>query len=171
MSLQYAATVCAHLIAYAEPSLSDLADEHLARCPAAGAKTAGWLVGHLCVTGDYIRRKCGRLPYTAKDWGPRFAPGTQPSLSTADYPAMSELREAVQKIYQDLAAVGPSIPNEMLASPNPLALTRDEFPTFGDFACYIMTGHLGYHLGQLAGWRSAVGLAVRTGVVQAGGAP
>jgi hypothetical protein len=163
MSMQSVATVCSYLIEYAEPSIADLTDEHLALSRAPGAKTAGWILGHLCVTGDYIRRKCGRPPMTPKEWGPRFAPGSQPAADRAEYPPMSELRSAVSKIYHDLAAAAPSMSEELLAAPNPLPYTRDAFASFGDFACYIMTGHLGYHLGQLVEWRSAVGLALRPG--------
>jgi hypothetical protein len=36
-----------------------------------------------------------------------------------------------------------------------------KFPTFGHFATYIMTGHLGYHLGQLSAWRAAAGMRIR----------
>jgi hypothetical protein len=64
------ATACQYLVTYAEPSLSDLGDEHLALSPTADGKTAGWILGHLCVTGDYIRRKYGRPPLTPKPWGP-----------------------------------------------------------------------------------------------------
>lgn len=169
--MQSIANVCTHLIAYGEPALADLTDEHLAMCPTPGAKTAGWIVGHLAITGDYIRRKCGRPPLTPKDWGPRFAPESQPSADRAAYPPMSELRNAVMKVYADLAAAWPAIPEEILAAPNPLPYTRDMFATFGDFACYIMTGHLGYHLGQLVEWRSAVGLTFRPGTPMANRSP
>jgi hypothetical protein len=80
---------------------------------------------------------------------------------------MGELRRAVDEIYRDLASLAPSLTDEQLGMPNTLELTRRRFPTFGDFACYIMTGHLGYHLGQLAGWRGAAGLPLRPGATSA----
>mgnify|MGYP003577988096 CR=1 FL=1 len=43
---------CRHLLAQAEPILAGLEDAHLALEPRPGVKTAGWLVGHLAVTGD-----------------------------------------------------------------------------------------------------------------------
>ena len=162
-----AATVCAYLAGYAAPSLSDLTDAHLALVPAPNAKSAGWLLGHLCVTGDYIRRKCGRPPLTPKDWGPKFAPGSTPSADAADYPRMTELRTAFDAIYRDLPIIAPTLTKEVLEAANSLEFTRGRFPTFGAFACYIMTGHLGYHLGQLSGWRSAAGLPLRPGAAGA----
>ena len=164
MTMKTIANVCTHLIAYGEPSIADLTDEHLALCPAPGAKTAGWILGHLAVSGDYVRRKCGCTPMTPKEWGPRYAPGTQPAIDRAQYPSMNELRDAVRNIYKDLAVIGPSIPNEVLAAPTSLSYVRDAFPVFGDFVCHIMTGHLGYHLGQLVEWRSAVGLRIPSGM-------
>jgi hypothetical protein len=44
---------------------------------------------------------------------------------------------------------------ETLGAQNPFEPGRASFPTSGDFAAYLMTGHLGYPLGQLYGWRAA----------------
>jgi hypothetical protein len=147
------ASICTHLLSYADTLFVDLTDEHLALTSDRGIKTAGWLIGHLCVTGDYTRRKLGRPPLTAKDWGPKFGPGTQPSRSRQDYPEMHALRAACSEIYRDLAAVAPTLPQDLLASPNPFEPSRFRFATLGDFTTWIMTGHMGYHLGQLSEWR------------------
>jgi len=162
------ATVCRYLVTYAEPSLSDLTDEHLALSPTGEGKTAGWILGHLCVTGDYVRRKCDRPPLTPKSWGPRFAPESRPSTDRRDYPSMHELTSAFAAVYRDLAAIAPDVSAELLAAPNPLEYTRNRFPTFGEFLVYIMSGHLGYHLGQLSGWRAAARLPLRPGAASAG---
>ena len=161
--MKNAATICAYLVQYAAPSLSDLTDKHLALTSGTGGKTAGWILGHLCVTGDFMRRRLGRPPLTLKDWGPAFAPGSKPPTADADYPRMSDLRRAFDEIYRDLAAAAPTVSAEVLDSVNPVEFARGRFPTFGEFLCYIMTGHLGYHLGQLSEWRSAVGLPLRPG--------
>jgi len=157
------AMVCRYLVTYAEPSLSDLTDEHLALAPTGEGKTAGWILGHLCVTGDYIRRKCGQPPLTPRAWGPMFAPESRPSTDRRDYPSMRELKTAFASVYRDLAAIAPDVSAELLAVENPLEYTRSRFPTFGEFLVYIMTGHLGYHLGQLSGWRAAAGMSLRPG--------
>jgi hypothetical protein len=153
-----AALICTHLLTYARPMLADLGDEHLALPAATSGKTAGWLIGHLSITGDFVRRKSGRPPLTPKDWGPKFGPGTQPSRARDDYPTMDELRTAFEGIYNDLISVAPTIPPEQLAAPSPFESGRARFATAGEFMTWIMTGHLGYHLGQLYGWRSSAGL-------------
>ena len=62
-----------------------------------------------------------------------------------------------------IAAIAPGLSAEVLAAENPLAYSRARFPTLGEFLTYIMTGHLGYHLGQLSGWRAAAGMPLRPG--------
>lgn len=154
-NMQDASTICVHLLTYAKPLLNDLKEEHLA-VAAKNGKTAGWLVGHLCITGDFIRRKTGRPPLTPKDWGPRFAPGTTPSRSPADYPPLSELRNAFEGVYRDLADAAPTISEDILAAPSPFEPGRARFPSTREFLTWVMTGHLGYHIGQLYGWRGEV---------------
>jgi hypothetical protein len=161
--MKTAAATCSHLVQYAGPSLSDLTDAHLASSPTPATKSPGWLLGHLSVSGDFLRRKAGRPPLTPKEWGPRFTPGSVASPNAADYPRMVELRDAFNAVYVDLAAAAPTFSAELLAGPNPFEPSRPRFSNFGEFALWIMTGHLGYHLGQLSGWRAAAGLPLRPG--------
>ena len=159
--MKEAALICRHLLTYAELTLPDLTDEHLALVSETNGKTAGWIIGHLCVTGDFLRRKSGRPPMTPREWGPKFTIGSKPSRVRDDYPAMEELRSTFMKIYRDLAECAPDLPAELLAGPTPFEPGRSRFPTMRDFMTWVLTGHLGYHLGQLYGWRSAVGLPER----------
>src|SRR6266542_4974471 len=149
------ARVCAQLTKLGGSLINDLTDSDLAASSGPHGKTAGWLLGHLCITGDFVRRKCGRAPLTPKEWGPKFNMGTQPSSVASDYPPMGELRSAFEKVYADLAAMAPTISAEVLAGATPFEPARARFPTMGAFATCVMTGHLGYHLGQLSGWRVA----------------
>ena len=149
--LKDASTITLHLLSYAEPLIRDLTDDQLSLV-ARNGKTAGWLIGHLCITGDFIRRKTGRPPLTPKEWGARFAPGSKPSGTPSDYPTVSELRAAFDAVYRDLAIAAPTIPDEVLAAPSPFEPGRARFPTTREFLTWIMTGHLGYHIGQLYGW-------------------
>lgn len=138
--------------------LADLTDDHLALEPIAGTKTAGWLVGHLAVTGDFGRRICGLAPICPKEWRTLFNPGTFPSLDRSVYPPMVELRDAVGRVYRDFFNEAPNAAQEVLATPNPYTPALGAFPTAGDFAAYLMTGHLAHHLGQLGSWHAAAGL-------------
>jgi hypothetical protein len=139
--------------------LKDLMDQHLALAPTPGGKTAGWLVGHLAVTGDFGRRLCGLKPMCSKEWRALFNPGSFPSLDPSSYPGMNELRSTMLDVYRDLLVQGPDATAELLAQPNPYTPAIEAFPTSGDFAAYLMTGHLAHHLGQLSAWRIAAGLS------------
>lgn len=138
--------------------LADLNDDHLALEPIAGTKTAGWLVGHLAVTGDFGRRLCGLTPMCPKEWRAVFNPGTFPSLDRSVYPPMSVLCDAVGNVYRDFFASAPGASDDVLTLPNPYTPAIGAFPTAGDFAAYLLTGHLGHHFGQLGSWHAAAGL-------------
>jgi hypothetical protein len=89
-----------------------------------------------------------------------FNPGTFPSLDRATYPSMAELREMVVNVYRDFFTSAPNATDDVLAMPNPFTPAAIAFPTSGDFAAYLMTGHLAHHLGQLGSWHAAAGLRV-----------
>jgi hypothetical protein len=138
--------------------LADLNDNHLALEPIAGTKTAGWLVGHLAVTGDFGRKICGLTPMCPKEWRLLFNPGTFPSLDHSVYPPMATLRDTMVNVYRDFLHSAPEASEEILAMPNPFTPAIGAFPTAGDFAAYLMTGHLAHHFGQLGSWHAAAGL-------------
>jgi hypothetical protein len=144
---------CRHLLSLADAILTGLDDSHRALEPRPGTKTAGWLVGHLAVTGDFARRLCGRPPLCPVEWRAKFNPGSQPSPHQDDYPPMATLIDRFRAVYADLGASAPD--PQTLTSENPFAPARAAFPTSGEFLAYLMSGHLGYHLGQLGAWRAA----------------
>jgi hypothetical protein len=76
---------------------------------------------------------------------------------------MSELTSAFRAVYRDLVDLAPALDDEILARPNPFEPAREFYPTTRDFLHWVMTGHLGYHLGQLSIWRGAAGLELRPG--------
>jgi hypothetical protein len=153
--MQAAANQSAFLVKQYERWFADLGDQHLAVEPAPGLKTVGWLLGHMVVTGDFARRLCELPPIAPKEWRALFSPGTTPSHDATTYPRMQDLIAAFRSVYEDLATNAPATPPETLAAPNPYEKARPAFPTAGDFAVYLMTGHLAYHLGQLSMWRAA----------------
>ena len=155
MSMQAAAAQGAFLLSQYERWLAGLADVHRGLEPTPGVKTAGWLVGHLVITGDFARKFCGRPPLVPKEWRPLFAPGTTPDRDSGAYPPMEAMVAAFHAVYRDLIASAPAASTETLALPNPFEPARGAFPTAGSFVVYILTGHLGYHLGQLSIWRAA----------------
>ena len=156
--MEQIARQCRFITTLAEPAVVDLTDAHRALEPSPGTKTAGWLVGHLAVTGDFARRLCGAETLCPKEWRALFNPGTKPSMNPADYPPMRELTGAFTAVYGGLGDAALRADPATLSAQNPFVPARDALPTAGDFVAYLMTGHFGHHLGQLLTWRSAAGL-------------
>ncbi len=149
---------CRYLLSLTEPILVDLDDSHRALSPLPDTKTAGWLIGHLAVTGDFGRRLCSRPPLCPTDWRPKFNPGSRPSANPDDYPPMDQLRQKFREAYKNLI---PSVANADAATRealNPVVAAQSSFPSVGEFVDYLLTGHLGYHVGQLVAWRASVRL-------------
>jgi len=149
---------CRYLLFEAEPMLDGLRDEHLNLEPIAGNKTAGWLLGHLCITGDFGRRLCGRKPVCPPEWRTIFRPGTTSSDDAAFYPPMADLCLKFREVYSDLCDAFPNADEASLSAVNPFEPARPAFPSGREFVPYLMTGHLAYHIAQLGDWRRAAGL-------------
>lgn len=158
MSMKILADQCRYLLWFAEPMVKGLDDSHLALEPVAGNKSAGWILGHLVITGDFGRRLCGRGPICPREWRAKFSPGTNSTIDASVYPRMSELVSAFPAVYLDLADAIISADESVLGAINPFEPARGGFPTVGEFLPWIITGHLGYHIGQLGDWRRAAGL-------------
>lgn len=158
---------CRFLLTVLDEAVAGLDDTHRAILPQPGAKTSGWILGHLAVTGDFARKLCGRTPLCPKEWRTMFNPGTTPSENPAHYPPMAELIAKVREVYADLCDAAVAADPASLAVPNPFVPARSAFPTSGDFVPYLLAGHLAYHTGQLVGWRAAAGLGRIRDVVAA----
>src|SRR2546428_10006238 len=147
---------CRYLLSLAKPILDGLDDSHRALEPQPGSKTAGWLIGHLAVSGDFARRLCGRPPLCPADWGAAFNPGSQPSREANDYPSMATLRDTFESVYSDLSGAASEADPSSLTSINPYAPARAAFPTAGGFLADFLSGPPASPPGQLRAVRAAV---------------
>lgn len=156
--LGLAAAQCGHQFTSSAPLFHGLDDSHRALEPLPGMKTAGWILGHLAVTGDFGRKVCGRPAICPKEWRAMFNPGTHPSRDAAQYPPMAELVDTLRRVYADFGDAAIRLDDAALSAPNPFPPSGRELKTAGEFIGYLLTGHLGYHLGQLQAWRAAAGV-------------
>ena len=73
------------------------------------------------------------------------------------YPAMETLTSQYFKGYDGLIELLPEIPEKNLSTP--IGGERGtRFPTVGSFLLYLLTAHIGTHLGQVSAWRRCMGL-------------
>lgn len=159
MSLQIIADQTRYILWFAEPMLEGLNDSHLALAPVEGNKSAGWILGHLAVSGDFGRRVLGRTPLCPKEWRAVFSPGTETGGTAATaYPRMTDVVKAFRDVYADLPAAFVAAESAVLDGPNPFEPARPGFPTVREFIAWLISGHLAYHVGQLGDWRRAAGL-------------
>lgn len=149
---------CRFLLSSAEAILAGLDDSHRALEPRPGTKTAGWIIGHLAVTGDFARRLCGRGPMCPFEWRALFNPGSLPSTRPDEYPSMAALCDTFRAVYSELGPAARDADPSLLRVVNPYSPALADFPLAGDIVAYLLSSHLGYHLGQLVTWRAAAGL-------------
>lgn len=149
---------CRYLLSLSESIFDGLEDSHRALEPQLGLKTAGWLIGHLAVSGDFARYLCGRDPLCPRAWTTMFNPGTEPMKDPQTYPPMVTLCSTFRLVYTDLLTGAREADPAVLSAENPFTPARRDFPTVAEFVEYLLTSHLAYHLGQLVAWRAAIGL-------------
>ena len=82
------------------------------------------------------------------------------TIATRAAPAMDELRSAFLRVYEELPEAASQATDVAMGRENPYEPARRPFPRAGDFAGYLMSGHFGYHVGQLSAWRAGAGLPV-----------
>lgn len=143
----------------AEATVADLTPEQMVAQPHGVVNHPAWSLGHLVMTADSLGGLLG-LPSSSPDgWAEKFPTGGTPSGAVSDYPGKEELLAALAAQHdRNTAAVEKAEP-EWFSKPNPNERRRKRFPTVGDIAAYLMTSHEMLHLGQLAAWRRAMGLA------------
>lgn len=141
---------CRYSLSSISSLLGSLDDSHRALEPLPGLKTAGWLIGHLAVTGDFGRYLCGAPSLCPRDWRAAFNPGTRPEHDATRYPAMRDLSATFHRVYQDLCGLAVEAEAALRTQPNPYEPAKGDFPMAADFIAYLLGSHLAYHTGQLS---------------------
>ena len=146
------------LVQYCRLLVGDIADERLAEQPLPGVNHPAWVLGHLAFSADRARGLLGAEKELPAAWTPLFGPGSQPSASRSDYPSKDDLLRAVEQGFERLRQQAAAATPAQLARPTTNPYTKDALPTVRDGVAFLLTGHLGIHLGQLSMWRRMIGL-------------
>ena len=146
------------LLRYCRLLGGDVADERLAEQPLTGVNHPAWVLGHLAFSADRARWLLGAEKEFPAPWVALFSPGSKPIAARGDYPPKEELLRAVEQGFERAREMAATVTPEHLAQPNPNPYTREGLPTIRDAVAFLLTGHLGVHLGQLSMWRRLLGL-------------
>ena len=143
---------------YAERLLEGLGADQASRPVCEGGVNPAWIVGHLGFVANNITAMLGGTPKIDIDaWKPLFGGGSQVSADPSAYPAWDDLLAAFRESHANLTAAVAAASAEQLAAPNPSDRMREALPTVEDFLSFVLTAHIGMHLGQLSTWRRAQG--------------
>jgi DinB superfamily len=156
--LESAVQVNQFLLQYGRLLVGDLADERLAEQPAAGVNHPAWILGHLAWAADGTVEKLGGKKALPAEWQELFKAGSNPAVTRRTYPSKDDLLRALDQSYQQLRQMAAAATPEQLARPTANPRAKDTLPTFKEFLCFLLTGHVGIHFGQLSSWRRMIGL-------------
>jgi hypothetical protein len=146
------------LMGYCRMLVGDIADERMAEQPLPGVNHPAWVIGHLALSSDGALAALGGEKVLPAEWKALFGGGSSPSSSRGQYPSKDALLQAIEQGYERVRQRAAAATAEELARPNPNARVKERLPTVKDLVAFLLTGHIGVHLGQLSAWRRMIGL-------------
>jgi hypothetical protein len=146
------------LMRYCRMLAGDIADERMTEQPLPGVNHPAWILGHLALSADSACGMLGAAKELPAEWTTLFGRGSKPSTSRDDYLSRDELLRTVENGFERLRQQAASATPEQLAQLSTNPFTKESLPTVQDAVAFLLTGHLGSHLGQLSMWRRMIGL-------------
>ena len=143
---------------YSKMLLKDIPAEAVCSQPHGLRNHVIWQIGHLARTSDFLGTLYGQPSTLPSGWDELFRRGSVPLEDVSKYPSLDELVGEYDRQHEKISTLIPEIGLEKFAEPIEEEFRRKLFPTLGDFTGFVMVGHEGLHLGQLSGWRKALGL-------------
>ncbi len=146
------------LLRYCHMLIKDVADDRMTEQPLPDVNHPAWILGHLAFSTDRGRSLLGAEKRLPTEWTTLFGPGSKTVVTRSTYPTKGELVLAVDEGFQHLRFAITATADELFAQPSTNPFSKDILPTIKDAIAFLLTGHLGVHLGQLSMWRRMIGL-------------
>lgn len=156
--LDNAIRVNSFLMQHCQMLVGDIADERMTEQPHAGVNHPAWILGHLAWAADGALAMLGAQKLLPEEWKTLFASGSKPSASRATYPSKDELLRAIEEGYLQARQKAAAATPEQLSRPTTSPRLKQTLPTFKEMVTFLLTGHMGVHLGQLSSWRRMLDL-------------
>ena len=141
--------------------VGDLTDEQMVEQPHGLVNHPAWTLGHLAEVSDFVATVVGLESTFPEDWrelfraGQRMPPGGDASAYPPRERLLAELTAQHARVADSVANADPAF----LAGEHPAEKLKERFPTMGDLVGHVLSAHEANHIGQIAAWRRAMGLA------------
>jgi hypothetical protein len=113
-----------------------------------------WTLGHIIFSCQGIAVELDAEPWLPDDWESTFGYDSTPASELSRYLRKPEmlafLDDSASRLRKAIRAADESV----LKKPLP----DETLPTMGHLLLQVVAGHTGYHAGQLAVWRRAIGM-------------
>src|SRR5262249_52282041 len=138
------------LMGYCRMLVGDIADEQMAEQPLPGVNHPAWILGHLAFSADRGMTLLGAEKALPEAWTALFGPGSKPTPSRGTYPSKEELLRAVEQGFERFRQKAATATPEQLSRPSTNPRMREGLPTIKEGVAFLLTGHMGVHLGQFS---------------------
>lgn len=145
-------------LGYAEEGVADIPEDQFSSLPAGLVNHPAWIVGHIVMANEEVIGMLGGQAACPDECAALFQ--APPAADAGPFPAKADLIAALTDSYARLEEAFEAASDDDLAKPLPNDHMREVFPTVGDMVVGVLTIHTAIHLGQLAAWRTAMGMAL-----------
>ncbi len=148
---------------YAKALVADLSETQMTMMPSKGLENhAAWTLGHLVTGSAMTAEDLGATFEIPENWEELFlrkGPGDprKPDPDPSKYPSKKELLQELEKQHNKVKIYLSKIDLTQLEKPLKWRF-GDQMPTLLDVVTFMCINHEAMHLGQLAGWRRALGM-------------
>jgi uncharacterized damage-inducible protein DinB len=144
--------------------VADLTDEQLTAQPASAENHPAWTLGHLFLLDAYLADflEPDDAPTLDERWVRVYGPDSMPSADASVYMTKAELLERLDTVRAVVIGAIAALPDEALMEELPEHAPGPELPSYHHLILHALW-HEGYHAGQLAAWRRAMGLPAPRG--------
>ena len=150
-------------LGHLETLIKDLTAEQMVQQPHRVVNHPAWTLCHLASASNHTGVALGLESTFPEEWETAGKTGGIPGGDPSQYPSkealLAELKKQHDRVTEAVAAADPAV----FAKEYPDEKTRKFFPTMGDFVDYLLSAHEANHIGQIAAWRRAMGLASDAG--------
>lgn len=149
-------------IGYAERLVADIPEQSFAHMPHPTMNHPAFCLGHLSLYPNRALGLIGRSDLIVEKPGydALFKAGVECIEQDGRYPSKDEITAYFFERHRALADALDETDEEVFQRENPTeGRFREMLPTVGAAVGFLTGGHLMVHLGQISGWRRAMGMA------------